>query len=1283
MQSRTDFRKNEVSFCADVKSWAEALFAQHPDWPFSEANIEEYGRKSNKRQDLRILDRQHHTPILSGEVKMPGTQEGRSPYDPGLMQDAFLKADNIQSPYFFTWNVNTFVLFDRSRWDVPMIDRRVKAWDLGLRLTRPEECARPEVQAYIRDTFLPQFFVEFTQIVTGVKPEWGMLPDELFLHSLESHLDWPVTGTRDYMAMQCQKDRAFATRFQSWMASEMQWTFDPINPEDWRYALERASRTLCYVFTNRAIFYKAIQARWPGDLKNLSMPARLTDESATYSHFRRQFGDAVALTGDYEPVFYPDINDWAGSLIFASPQACQGWKGFFVNLEEYDFRKIPSDILGGIFQKLISPEERQKFGQFFTHQDIVDVINAFCIRRGGDVVFDPACGSGSFLVRAYHRKAWLSEQAKGGRRRQDHMKHHQDLLREIYGCDIALFPAHLATLNMAARQINDEENFPLIRRGNFFEVAETPDRFCSIPASRGDGEERPMRAIPLTQLDAVIGNPPYVRQELIDKRSNLKKMRDESKEDFERRRKNTKEHFQELISRLWPGLKLAGRSDLHCYFWPVAAAFLKEGGYFGFLTSSSWLDVEYGFALQGWILQNFKLIAVLESVDEPWFADARIKTAVAILQRCSDKDIRESNIVRFVRLQKPLAVILGEREHGDETARQIAVERLLKLIETSNGYEDDNLRIITVSQSRLWQEGVKAGKLLAKAGPDMDDTEDDDQEENEIEVDPIDHQPAVETWLSSSDQYAAGKWGRFLRAPDIYFRIMQDYGNRFVKLGEIAEIRRGITSGCDAFFMPRDVTEEVIAEVRKGLPWNDVGLLIPAKRTEVESGKVRIIRAGDNTLHPVESEYLRPEIHSLMQVDRPIVRAANTDRVVLWVDKELKDLSGTYVAKYIRWGAKQTFPSKKSKPVPVPERSTCASRPIWYDLTNVTTGVVFWPMAQKYRHIVPTNPDGLVCNHNLFYLKPSDLEKTEQIALCAVLNSTLVSLIKHFYGRYAGAEGTLKTEVVDVVLLDIPNPSGVSLSLSRRMEEALRSISQRDVTHMVEDEFLECHTLEHLRNLLKKPLSLPKELQQPDRQELDDSVLELIGVTDPQERKKLLSELYNRTVAYYRYQRTQDIQSMLNRVGGRRRLTAEDIAISIWDSLPDDHKSPNLLDWLKSLSVKTQPVNIPDGRAKPLGKGDMFSPGGVDFFQGKTRHSETYAHPDQAALVALLANLEIRGEVDVPTGEKDCQRWQKDISARLSDAHKRYDELAGSRTGTPALREAATALLMQWFIHGR
>ena len=34
-------RKHEVSFCADVKSWADALCAKHPEWPFGGVHIEE------------------------------------------------------------------------------------------------------------------------------------------------------------------------------------------------------------------------------------------------------------------------------------------------------------------------------------------------------------------------------------------------------------------------------------------------------------------------------------------------------------------------------------------------------------------------------------------------------------------------------------------------------------------------------------------------------------------------------------------------------------------------------------------------------------------------------------------------------------------------------------------------------------------------------------------------------------------------------------------------------------------------------------------------------------------------------------------------------------------------------------------------------------------------------------------------------------------------------------------------------------------------------------------
>ncbi|MBN1396142.1 MAG: N-6 DNA methylase [Pirellulales bacterium] len=1212
---------------------------------------------------------------------MPGTSEGRTPYDPALMQDAFFKADNVQAKFFFTWNVNTFVLFDRSQWNKPMIERRVKEWDLGLRLDNSGQCNLPEVQAKVRDVFLPKFFGEFAEIVLGRIPDWGMRPDEIFIRSLESHLDWPVVGTRDFLAEECSRDKAFASRLQEWLIDEMQWSFDPSNATLWRETLDRAARTLCYVFCNRAIFYDAVRAQYPDSLKKLDMPSGKQDYRNVYEYFRKQFAAAVSATGDYEPIFYPEVNDWVSRLVFASPQACQGWKGLLANLELYNFRNIPHDVIGGIFQKLIAPEERQKFGQYFTHEDIVDVINAFCIRRAGDYVLDPACGSGSFLVRAYHRKAWLSRQRSGGRRHQDHDKSHQELLREIYGCDIALFPAHLATLNLASRQILDEENYPLVRRGNFFELIERPKEFCSVPVPANDGKVS--IPVPLEPLDAVVGNPPYVRQELIPKRSSVKKSNGETNSSLESRLKSTKEYLRKLVSDAWPGLKLSGRSDLHCYFWPIAAKYLKEGGYFGFLTSSSWLDVEYGFALQGWILQNFKLIAVIESVDEPWFEDARIKTCATVMQRCGDERARNENLVKFVRLQKPLADILGRRDNGDEAARQEGATRFRRLVETVKQEQiDEHLRIIPIPQTQLWQEGVEAGRVLAgTALAEASNGNDNDEENGER---PNGNGVLEEMEVCPGD-YLAGKWGRFVRAPDIYFRLMRDYGHRFVKLGEIAEVRFGIKSGCDAFFMPRDATDEVLRQVKEGMLWNNVGLMTHCPIKEVQSGKVRIVRAGDNTLHPIEAEYLRPEVHSLMAVDRPVIRAADIDRVVLWVNQPLRKLAGTYVAKYIRWGAKQTFASKKSQYVPVPERSTCAARPLWFDLSGGTRGECFWPKSQQYRHITPDNPEQLICNCNLYDIIsfPEISDRSKQV-LAAVLNSTLVALFKTYYGRYAGTEGNLKTEVVDVKLMQVPSPLGINKRLAKKISAAFTSMQARVVGPLVEEEFMDCHTVEHLQLITKRPIGLSEELQQRDRQRLDNAVLEMIGVTESAERERLLDELYFETSRHYRQVRIVEVQKQVQRAGGaERRLTAEDLAASTWDSLEADEQGPPLMEWLAARGDSTQVVNISEGRAKAKGAKDMFAPADVVFTQGKTAHHETYAGPEQAALVALLANNEIRGDVDLPDDEIACRGWRKEIETRLAAARAGFEELAASRTGKDTLRGQIAALMMHWFIHGR
>jgi hypothetical protein len=192
----------------------------------------------------------------------------------------------------------------------------------------------------------------------------------------------------------------------------------------------------------------------------------------------------------------------------------------------------------------------------------------------------------------------------------------------------------------------------------------------------------------------VVGNPPYVRQEKLGREAKLK--------------------MSGVVADRAPTIRLSGRSDVHCYFWPAAAHFLGKDGYFGFLISSSWLDVEYGFALQRWILENFRIIAICESEAEPWFEDARVKTCVTILQRCTDRTARMNSLVRFVQFKRQLAEIIDEP--ADSAMRFNALDVLRGRIEDADhDTEENDLRIIVKRQIDLWREGVRAAELLVGA----------------------------------------------------------------------------------------------------------------------------------------------------------------------------------------------------------------------------------------------------------------------------------------------------------------------------------------------------------------------------------------------------------------------------------------------------------------------------------------------------------------------------------------------------------------------------------------
>ncbi len=704
-----------------------------------------------------------------------------------------------------------------------------------------------------------------------------MAPDDIFIRSLETHLAWPIDATRALLAERTDSTRSFDAKLQQWMSAQGL-AFVRNNLEQWSEALSRAAQTLVHVLANRLIFYQALRARFPR-LPQLRLRGVKTAPEA-YSYLQRMFDHATRVSGDYEPILFPNEEDWAGRLAFEGLGAITAWQAALVGIEHYDFSEISSDIVGRVFQRLVSPEERHRWCQHFTGDDVVDLINSFCIRDADGAVLDPACGSGSFLVRAYYRKRSLNPQ-----------KSHVELISELFGSDIALYPAHLATLNLAAREINGEANYPRTTRRDFFDI-EPAKPFCKVPPA-----DTP---IPLPELTAVVGNPPYVRQEKFVGAQ--------------------KDKLAKLLSSRARGLRLSGRSDIHCYFWPAAAIFLREGGYFGFLTSSSWLDVEYGFALQKWILQNFRLVAILESTAEPWFRDARVKTCATILQKCTDPAVRMSTLVKFVRVKRPLAEIINcGAEELD--ARFRAIDRLRDRIEAANAdFEDDSLRIIVKLQQDLWNEGLRATRILSSAPIDDDGSDEGASNQSASRA----NEAAGAIKVSALDDYGAGKWGRYLRAPDFYFDVMREFGSRFVPLGEIAAVRRGITSGCDDFFMPHDVTAERLEQSPDPRDFKKMNYGVD--RALVADGKVKIVRAGDGSVHPIESQYLKPEVHSLMQIDRPVVELSDTNRVVLLVSEKVGAPKANFVRRYLDYGKTATFSSEKSRAVPVPKRAACAAQ---------------------------------------------------------------------------------------------------------------------------------------------------------------------------------------------------------------------------------------------------------------------------------------------------------------------------------------------------------------------
>jgi adenine-specific DNA-methyltransferase len=199
-----------------------------------------------------------------------------------------------------------------------------------------------------------------------------------------------------------------------------------------------------------------------------------------------------------------------------------------------------------------SPALRKERGAFFTPSEIADYLAEWAVGGDRDArILDPTCGEAAFLRSAGRRLRALG-------RKEGTLNEH------LFGVDL-----HETSLGWA-RAVLESEGFDAhLLAADFFDVA-TPDQ----PGA------------PLPTMDAVIGNPPFVRYQ---------------RHIGEARAKSRRAALQQHV-------RLSGLASSWAALLVHACGFLKPAGRLAMVLPSELLTVGYAEPIRGWLRGRFEQV---------------------------------------------------------------------------------------------------------------------------------------------------------------------------------------------------------------------------------------------------------------------------------------------------------------------------------------------------------------------------------------------------------------------------------------------------------------------------------------------------------------------------------------------------------------------------------------------------------------------------------------------------------------------------------------------------
>jgi len=204
-------------------------------------------------------------------------------------------------------------------------------------------------------------------------------------------------------------------------------------------------------------------------------------------------------------------------------------------------------------------------------------------------------------------------------------------------------------------------------------------------------------------------------------------------------------------------------------------------------------------------------------------------------------------------------------------------------------------------------------------------------------------------------KYAGGKWGGlYLRAPDIYFRVLEKAGNKLIRLSEVAEVRRGVTTGANDFFylevlpyrpvcpLCGEVHNEALTTTEDANYW---------ERGEKPPGdRLVAVRNEAGWEGYLEVKSLRPLVKSLRQ----LIRGAHS----VPASRILTYAGGKHSDAYLEYG----------KRIGIPNRPTVKGRSPWWRLTPLTPPTAIVPAGVDRDYLFLLNERGFLIDKRLYGL---------------------------------------------------------------------------------------------------------------------------------------------------------------------------------------------------------------------------------------------------------------------------------------------------------------------------